>query len=129
MKKATIAIAIISALAITGCSDGKKNSNPQSSPGAVAETIFEAAKSGSYESLAILIDTDADGDSKRIGSVSSDAAFQQEFKKYFEKGKLDGEPVIDGDKASVKILFGPDGDKEETFEMVKKDGNWYLKSF
>jgi len=132
MKKTTIIIAVIATLAMASCSnnktDGKKTA-PQSSPGAVAETIFDAAKSGDYQDLPKLIDSEADGDSKRIGSVASDPAMQAEFKKYFEKGRLNGEPVIDGDKASVKILFGPDGEKEETFEMVKKDGNWYLKSF
>jgi len=129
MKKATLIIAIIAAVAITGCGGDSKSGDTQSSPRAVAETIFDAAKSGKYDALPALIDTDADGDSKRIGSVASDAATQVEFKKYFEKGKVDGEPLIDGEKASVKILFGPDGDKEETFEMVKKDNKWYLKSF
>jgi predicted small secreted protein len=133
MKKATIMIAVIAALVITGCNNDKKSgagkADPQSSPGAVAETIFDAAKSGNYQTLPQLIDSEADGDSKRIGSVASDPAMQEEFKKYFAKGKMNGEPLVEGDKASVKILFGPDGDKEETFEMVKKNGNWYLKSF
>jgi len=129
MKKATILIAFVAALAITGCGGDSKKADSQSTPGAVAETIFDAAKSGKYDGLPALIDADADGDSKRIASVATDPATQVEFKKYFEKGKVNGEPLIDGDKASVKILFGPDGDKEETFEMVKKDNKWYLKSF
>lgn len=54
---------------------------------------------------------------------------REEFVRYFAKSQLKNEPVIDGEKATVDILFGPDGDKEETLEMVKKNGKWYLLSF
>ncbi len=112
---------------ITSC--GGKPKDPQADPKQVAESIFDAAKSGHYEGLAVLVDTEADSDSKMIAQVAADASLQNEFKKYFSKGKVSGEPTIEGEKASVKILFGPDGDKEETFEMVKKNGKWYLQSF
>ncbi|MEI9946137.1 MAG: hypothetical protein WDN26_18180 [Chitinophagaceae bacterium] len=129
MKKTTVVLSILASLAFTGCSEGSKKADHQNSPEAVAETIFKAAKTGDYEALPAIVDKDADSDSKRIAAVASDPAAQAEFKKYFEKGKLNGEPMIEGDKASVKILFGPEGDREETFEMVKRDGHWYLKSF
>ena len=51
------------------------------------------------------------------------------FKEYFGKGTVVGSPVIEGDKAKVSVLLGNDGKKEETFNMAKKDGKWYLVSF
>ncbi|MBO9633286.1 MAG: hypothetical protein J7578_09220 [Chitinophagaceae bacterium] len=115
------------AISATGCSG--KGGDPQADPKALAEAIFDAARSGNFQSLSGFIDADADGDSKRIGQVATDASVQEDFKKYFAKGKVSGDPVIDGEKASVKILFGPDGTKEETFEMVKIGGKWFLHSF
>lgn len=120
-------ITIMATAVITACHS--KPADPQSSPKALAEAIFNAAQSGNYNGLPALIDADADGDSKRIALAASDPATAQEFQQYFSKGKVNGEPVITGDKASVNILFGPDGTKEETFEMVKKEGKWYLQSF
>ncbi len=55
--------------------------------------------------------------------------YKKMFKEYFSKGKVVGEATIEGDDAKVNILFGPDGTKEETFNMKKKDGKWYLMSF
>lgn len=102
---------------------------PQADPRSVAEAIFDAARSGDYKGLAELIDADADSDSKMIANVSGDKLIQKQFIKHFSKGKVSGEPTVSGETASVNILFGPDGTKEETFEMVLKNGKWYLKSF
>jgi len=109
--------------------NSETTTDPQSSPAAVAETIFSAAQNGDFNGLAALIDTEADKDSRMIGSVAADPTLQEEFKKHFSKGKVNGVPVVNGQRASVNILFGPDGDREETFEMVQKYGKWYLQSF
>lgn len=103
--------------------------DPQFSPEAVAETIFRAARNGDFSGLAALIDAEADKDSRMIGSVAADPALQEEFKKHFSRGKVNGVPSVNGHRASVNILFGPDGDRQETFEMVQKEGKWYLQSF
>ncbi|HMR57895.1 MAG TPA: hypothetical protein PLM56_06105 [Cyclobacteriaceae bacterium] len=103
--------------------------NPQAHPETVAEAIFEAARSGDCKNLAALIDTDADSDAKMIAQAVSDKNTRKSFVKYFAKGKVNGKPVVSDDKALVNILFGPDGTDEETFEMVRKDGKWYLYSF
>lgn len=125
--KIIIPICIMVTILATGCSGN--SGDPQADPKALAEAIFDAAKSGNFQTLSAFIDADADGDSKRIGQAATDASVQEDFKKYFAKGKVSGDPVIDGEKASVNILFGPDGNKEETFEMVKIGGKWYLHSF
>ena len=126
--KSTFILMVIATTIFAACGDSKPK-DIQADPRSVAEAIFDAAKTGNYANLASLIDTDADNDSKMIAQVATDQAIQEEFKKYFAKGKVSGEPTVNGDKASVNILFGPDGAKEETFEMVKKNDKWYLVSF
>jgi hypothetical protein len=102
-----------------------------SSPRALAESIFAIAKNGDLALLAPVADPqDADGDSKRVAAVAqAPAEAQAQFRQFFEKGTVNGEPKVEGDQAEVAILFGPDGKKDETFKMVKRDGRWYLKSF
>ena len=127
--KVLLIVIIMTSSVLTGCNSSNNSKDPQADPRSLAETIFDAAQNGHYSSLAALIDAEADSDSKIIAQVAADKALQEEFKKHFAKGKVSGEPVIIGDNASVNILFGPDGNKEETFEMVKKNGKWYLLSF
>lgn len=127
---ASIVLLAITTL-FTACKSKAKDAqaDPQAHPGSVAEAIFAAARSENYSGLAVLIDADADTDSKMIAQVATDKSTQEEFKKYFSKGKVTGEPTVSGETASVNILFGPDGTKEETFQMVQKNGKWYLRSF
>lgn len=104
----------------------------QSTPAGAANMIFDAAKSGDYSKLKGLCDAslEPDGDSKKVCEVSDgDEKLKAMFNEYFSKGKVVGEAIIEGDDAKVNILFGPDGTKEETFNMKKKDGKWYLMSF
>jgi hypothetical protein len=102
----------------------------QSNPVSVVTAIFTAASTGKVDGLAALIDpTDADGDAKRIGEAATDEKVKGEFTKYFAKAKIAGVPKIDGDKAEVPILFGLEGTKAETMNMIKRDGKWYLQSF
>ncbi|HEX6193035.1 MAG TPA: hypothetical protein VFZ42_11760 [Chitinophagaceae bacterium] len=126
MKSTIILLTMVTTI-FSACGDSKKDA--QADPGSVAEAIFDAAKTGNYKGLSALIDTDADNDSKMIGQVETDTNLQEGFKKHFAKGKIAADPTINGDKASVNILFGPDGTTEETFEMVLKNGKWYLVSF
>ena len=127
MKSAIILLSMATTM-IIACGE-RAPADAQDSPRAVAEAIFNAAKTGKTNDLAVLIDVDADGDSKMIAQAATDKSIQEEFQKYFANGKVAAEPIINGEKATVDILFGPDGTKEETFEMVKKGGKWYLLSF
>ena len=103
----------------------------QTTPEALAESIFAAARSGDLASLeVVLAPKDADGDAKNVAHVASaPAKKQEEFKAYFSTGKVNGEVKVEGDKAAVPILFGPDGKKPETLNMVRVDGKWFLQSF
>ncbi len=131
MKK-IISAAIFAALIFTSCDSKKGGGADQSTPAGTANIIFDAAKSGDYSKLKGLCDAsiEPDGDSKMVCNVTDgDDKLKTSFKEYFSKGKVVGEATIEGDDAEVKITFGPDGTKEETFKMKKKDGKWYLVSF
>lgn len=128
MKKVFLLFAVIT-MALSACNSKAKDKDAQADPRSVAEAIFDAAKDGKYDGLAALVDTDADKDSKMIADVATNKELEKMFKEYFSTGKVVGEPTITGDNAEVKILFGPDGTKEETFNMVRKNGKWYLNSF
>jgi len=102
-----------------------------SDPVKVVEQIFTAASSGKADALAGLCDPagTGDGDVKDVCGSKPGAPKWDEFTKYFAKGKVDGAPTVEGDSASVKILFGPDGTKQETMKLRKIDGKWYLAGF
>lgn len=134
MKKVIFAAFITAALfvACNSKSGGGGGGDDQSTPKGVANMIFSAAQSGDYSKLKNLCDESLqpDGDSKHICDVTDgDAELKKSFKEYFEKGKVVGEPTIEGDDAKVNITFGKDGTKEETFNMKKKDGKWDMISF
>ena len=133
MKK-IIYLFLISAAALIACNgaSGSGSGGDQTTPTGVANMVFDAAKSGDYSKLKNLCDDslEPDGDSKKVcGVADGDDEYKKMFKEYFSKGKVVGEATIEGDDAKVNILFGPDGTKEETFNMKKKDGKWYLMSF
>lgn len=102
----------------------------QSDPAAMMNAIFKAAKSGDYSALSDFCDPEGDGDVKRICDIENQSsAKQEEFQSYFKKGEVDGDASIEGTEAKVKFTFGPDGDRKEEMNFVKKGKKWYLSSF
>ncbi|MBA3394584.1 MAG: hypothetical protein H0T89_18200 [Deltaproteobacteria bacterium] len=101
-----------------------------SSPTKVTEAVFAAAASGNTDQLMGLCDPkgEGDGDTKDICGMTAASPKFGEFKEYFAKGKATKE-TITGDAAEVTFLFGPDGTKDETMKLVRRDGKWYLSSF
>jgi hypothetical protein len=110
---------------------GTKPTLDASSPRALAESIFAIAKGGDLSLLPPIADpVDPDGDTKDIAEIAKAPAERQaEFRRFFGPGRVTGEPKVEGDRAEVPILFGPNGDKPETFRMVRRDGRWHLQSF
>lgn len=101
-------------------------------PVKLVEVIFDAAKSGNFSQLSELCDPSGsgDGDTKSICNIASQPKqTQEEFKNYFQKGKIIGSAVINGNTAKVKIKFGPDGNRNEEFNLVKVENKWYISSF
>lgn len=106
--------------------------NLQADPKSVAEEVFKAARTGHFSVLSQLCDPngEVDRDSQRLCAVESTSeGAQADFMAYFKSGKVIGDPVINGDQASVQIKFGMDGDRDETLNMVKRGDKWYLSSF
>jgi hypothetical protein len=103
------------------------------SPESMVQTIFDAAKSGNFALLQGLCDPlgKNDNDTQTICNWATDETNRGEFIKYFAAGRINGEATIspDGTQAEVPFLFGPDGDNEETMELINRDGRWYLFGF
>lgn len=102
-----------------------------SDPVKVVQAIFDAARNKDIVILTSLCDPEGenDGDTRRICNVAKDSTLLDEFVLWFAKGKVTGKAVIEGDRARVPFLFGPDGKKKEEMNLVKREGRWYLYSF
>ncbi len=105
-----------------------------SKPEAVLAAVFDAARSGDFSALKSLLPPSGKND-RDVTQVCTVATAEDKVKKsfvsFFKKGKVTGKPRIsaDGLKAEVDFLFGPDGTKKETMNMLKEGGKWYLGSF
>lgn len=127
--KRIIFLPVILFVMTTACKS-KAPDDPHKSPKDVAETIFYLIDNEKYDGLPDLIDAEADTDGKELGNLkSADGTKQKQAREYFKGAKISGDPVINGDKASVKVKLGHNGAFEETFKMVKKNDKWYLQSF
>lgn len=119
-------------MTLMSCGGGGGGKLDQTNPKSVVEYIFSSAKSGDFSGLSQLCDPkgENDGDTKRICNLANEEAkVKDSFKEYFAKGTVVGEAEVEGDKAAVKFKFGPDGSKDETMNLVQRDGKWYLSSF
>ena len=112
---------------------GTPSTNPKvdsSDPAAVLQAVFDAARSGDHSQLESLGSSGPDGDVQMIlGVAKGDEKIKTMFVTFFGKGKVVGTPRIQGDKAEVDFLFGPDGKKPETMNLIKEGGQWRLHSF
>ena len=128
--KKLIGLALILAviLPVTACGGG---GGDQSTPSGTVQILFDAASSKDFAALGNLCDPkgENDGDTRSICALATDDADAEEFVEYFSKGKISGDAVIEGNKAEVPFLFGPDGKREETMRLVQRDGKWYLSAF
>jgi hypothetical protein len=113
--------------------EGEPASTSANTPVDVMLAVFEAARTGQFDGLAELCDPrgENDGDTQMICDLASDETHRDAFVEAFANGKLMGEAQIspDGMAAEVAFAFGPEGDQEETMELVNRDGQWYLFGF
>ncbi|MES0489693.1 MAG: hypothetical protein ABUK01_06870 [Leptospirales bacterium] len=112
-------------------------------PMAVMDTLFESAKIGKFSQLGGLCDPmqENDGDTDCICAI--DPLYEphkcserqkkeinaKTFVEYFQTAKTKGSPEVDADHAKIEFLFGPEAKVEETMNLVRRDGFWYLSSF
>lgn len=108
-------------------------SMPASTPESVVQAVIDAAVTGDFSALGALCDPlgENDGDTQRICELAANEADREDFIQNFEKAQIMGAAVVSpqGDRAQVSILFGAGGDLEGTFELVNRDGQWYLVDF
>ncbi len=112
---------------------GVASDTASSDPVILVQIIFDAAKSGNFIVLKNLCDPlgENDNDTQMICDLATDDSEADSFIEYFEKGKINGDAQIspNGNEAAVPFLFGPNGDDEETMELINRDGQWYLSDF
>jgi hypothetical protein len=114
--------------------------DPNASPESVMNTIFNAAKTGEVGVLKFLLppNGECDGDCKAICNPGNESMREElgnnyvelsRFKLGFANGEIIGDPEINGDRASVNFVFGPNKEDNETMKMQRIEGKWYLQSF
>lgn len=121
---------VVASLTLTSACGGA-SAPDQSTPEGTLQAVFDAAKSGDDQFLALLCNATAggDGDTKRICAVKKDAPEWGKFVAAFKDGKIGGGASVDGDEAKVPFKFGPGGQEDEKMRLKRVDGKWYLGSF
>ncbi len=102
-----------------------------SDPVSVLQAVFTAAQTEDFSVLPSLCDPrgKSDEDTTFICAITADHPDKDSFVEYFAQAKIAGDAVIDGNRAEIPFLFGPDGDREETMGLAQRDGKWYLADF
>ena len=112
------------------------NVDPNSSPESVMNTIFQAAQSGEVGILKFLLppydeqkgEIPCDGDCKALCNPGNESMREElrgnyftlgDFKEYFSKAKIIGNPSITGDEAKVNFVFGPNLERNETMNLQR----------
>ncbi len=100
-------------------------------PKSVLASVFFAAEHGSAAHLAGLCDPSgaANPAARRVCAARPGAPDWESFRRAFARGRLNGEPRVHGDHATLDFIFGPEGDESETMELVRRGGRWYLSAF
>ncbi len=126
---------VVALLVAAGCA--KEVQDPRSgrvdfaNPKSVTGSVFYAAESGRVEHLRGLCDPrgENDDDTASICAMTPASPEWDDFRRQFAHGKINGEPRVSGDRAALHFVFGPDGTRSETMELVRREGRWYLFSF
>ena len=103
----------------------------QDSPKGVINFLFESAKNNDFEKLRYLCDPygENDGDSRGICFIAMQPSeIQRQFVKNFKNGRIMSEPKIENDRAKVEIAYGPNSDRLEKINLVKRKDKWYIES-
>lgn len=106
----------------------------------VLDEVFKAAKEQNYSNLHLLCPNnyDNDADTQYICDIDiSSEKHKKEFVQYFEDARITGVIVYSTtanglEKAEVPFWYNHPGGKSrsnETMNMVRIDGKWYLLSF
>jgi hypothetical protein len=127
------AIAVGETSNTTGSATAAAGDIDLTNPVAVVQAVFAAADTDEFDTLAGLCDPigENDGDTRDICNLATDEANRGSFVESFATGRITGGVQLseDGSQIEIGILFGPDGQREETMTLINRDGKWYLFSF
>ncbi len=126
MKKYLFILMILATgfLMTEACNPEKKAENPNASPEAVVQVVFDAANSGNLDVLPSLCDPlgENDEDVQRICETAD--GLQDQFIEFFKDGKISGPVQTEGNEANVPVTFN-NGDTDN-IRCIQRDGLWYL---
>ncbi len=122
---------MINSLAFSGSGGSTSGAVDLTDPASVLQAVFTAAQTEDFSVLSSLCDPQGenDDDTAFICAITADHPEKDSFVEYFAQAQIAGDAVIDGDRAEIPFLFGPDGDREETMGLIQRDGKWYLSDF
>lgn len=110
-----------------------------SSPGAAAKKYAEYLKDGKYEKFVDAIAVDAEGDEAKIkeekaglaAMLKEKGAKQLEKKGGIKEIEIVSETIAEDEnsaKVVLKQIYGDETTQENTFNMVKQDGEWKMNA-
>ncbi|MDT0647763.1 hypothetical protein RM545_13770 [Zunongwangia sp. F260] len=104
----------------------------QSSPESVMNHIFEAAKKEDISNFKYLCDPYSENDSDVNYICYAEILLEQGKKELianFSNGRIIGESKIENDRAEIEFAYGPNSDRLEKANLIKRNEKWYLMSF
>lgn len=103
----------------------------QNSPERVMNYIFEAAKKEDFSNFKYLCDPYSENDSNVNYVCYAGLMLEQgknELIANFSSGRIIGEPKIQDDRAEIEFAYGPNSDRLEKANLIKRNEKWYLIS-
>ncbi|MFT7581120.1 MAG: hypothetical protein ACI9MR_002794 [Myxococcota bacterium] len=96
------------------------------------QAVFDAARDDDPGNLTKLCDPEGehDGDTRALCQAHPDdrKAWSQ-FRQWFSSARVSGRPRVEADKGEVDFVFGPQTNRAETMQVVRRGDAWYLTSF
>lgn len=124
MKKTGLAIAFLMSGMMCTIATAAMNS-----PEALVKVIADAATIKNYKSLESLCLPKSDALSKSVCTMSQqNKSIQDIFSQGYSTVKVDGEAVVEGDKAEVPVsgIGSEDNQQKATLLLEKEGDSWYL---
>ncbi len=110
-------------------------SSSTSSPSDVVETLAKCMKSGNYDALSDVIYSDGSAESTQMKVAVVSMLQDKGAKTVEEMGGIKSYEILseeiseDGESAEVamKIVYGNGNVDEKDYDVIMKDGKWYLE--
>jgi len=102
----------------------------RSTPDGAMRLFIQFAAEGKFEEIRTFAAPGCDGDVREICAIA-DAKDQDKdrYRNFFGGGEVLGSARVDGDKAEVDFTMGDRQEKQETMNLQRIDGMWFLSSF